>query len=283
MDIYAHVNYFESEYPKLNSSADETFEMAARMGFDGIELRSPREGVPYTIEEAGGLARKHGLKNVSFGGNYDAMVPDAASRAANRDRFIEHIRAAGKIGTRYFNCQTGALFAGEDHSAYAKHGSAAATEAHWDQATEMLRAVGKVAREEGIVICLETHMCYLHDRAHAAKRLLDAVRLDNVKANLDWGNIRCFQEETEQEVFDILKDDIGYVHLKNSWQDSHGKFHGAGLADGSVNTFSHLRALKRLGYKGPLVPEAPRPGDRRWFARQDLAYIRDILSALDWE
>jgi hypothetical protein len=36
----------------------------------------------------------------------------------------------------------------------------------------------------------------------------------------------------------------------------------------------------RIGYQGPICIEAPRGGDREWFARQDLIYLRSLLDEL---
>ncbi len=36
----------------------------------------------------------------------------------------------------------------------------------------------------------------------------------------------------------------------------------------------------QIGYEGPICVEAPRPGDREWYAQQDLAYVRALLADL---
>ena len=43
-----------------------------------------------------------------------------------------------------------------------------------------------------------------------------------------------------------------------------------------------MRLLLAAGYDGPLCIEAPRAGDREWFARQDLAYLKAVLRDLEW-
>ena len=48
-----------------------------------------------------------------------------------------------------------------------------------------------------------------------------------------------------------------------------------------VNGRDGLRRLRDAGYQGPICIEAPRSGDREAYAREDLAYIRSVLRALD--
>ena len=54
----------------------------------------------------------------------------------------------------------------------------------------------------------------------------------------------------------------------------------AQLADGEINTRHLLRLLKKSGYEGPICLEGPRAGDREWFARQDVSYVRKLLVEL---
>ena len=281
MDVYAHVNYFELKYPQLNFSTDRMFELAAEMGYDGIELRAPMEGVPYAMEECAQLAKKYEMKGVTFGGNYNAATDDPAVRAAETKRFIDCVRTAAKIGTRFLNFQTGALRKSgvKDN---VNSGSAIATDRHFEQVADMLRTVGKLALDEGITLCMETHPGYIHDRARATRRLIDLIGLESVKANLDWVNVWALGEETEEETLSILGKDIRYIHLKNGYVEC-GKWVATSLADGHVNTFNYLRTLNNMGYDGLIVPEYPRQGDRRYFARRDLDYIRDVLAALEWD
>lgn len=282
MDVYAHINYFELKYPGLNHTLDEMFELAAEMGYDGIELRAPTKGVAYTMEECAALAGKYGMKGVTFGGNYNAVSDDPAEREAETKRFIACVETAAGMGTKFLNFQTGMLRPQGD-APYWKGGSAVATDAHWNQVADMLRTVGKIALDKGITLCMETHGGYIHDRARAARQLVDMVALDSVKANLDFVNIWVIGDETEEETLKILGDDIKYVHLKGFRRLADGSFLRTSLAEGDINTFNHLRTLKDMGYKGIIVPECPRPGDRLHFARTDLEYVRSILELQQWD
>ena len=54
-----------------------------------------------------------------------------------------------------------------------------------------------------------------------------------------------------------------------------------GLADGAINHREYLRLLRQHGFSGPICIEAPRAGDREWFAQQDIAYLKALLGDLD--
>jgi len=53
-----------------------------------------------------------------------------------------------------------------------------------------------------------------------------------------------------------------------------------GLGDGVINNREFLHILKSKEYQGPFCIEAPRQGDREWFAKQDIAYIRTLLESI---
>ena len=102
-----------------------------------------------------------------------------------------------------------------------------------------------------------------------------------MKVNLDWVNVWLIGEETEQEALDLLGPDIRYVHLKNGRPTGNGDLFPTALSDGIVNTYNHLRDIRRCGFDGIIVPEFSKGGDGRYFARRDLQYLKDVLSALE--
>ena len=51
-----------------------------------------------------------------------------------------------------------------------------------------------------------------------------------------------------------------------------------GLGEGEINHREYVQLLLQHGYTGPICIEAPRSGDREWYAQQDLAYIKTVLA-----
>ena len=78
----------------------------------------------------------------------------------------------------------------------------------------------------------------------------------------------------------VLAGSIHMVHLKNSVPVGEGRM-ATGLADGAINHREYLRLLRQHGFSGPICIEAPRAGDREWFAQQDIAYLKALLGDLD--
>jgi hypothetical protein len=98
------------------------------------------------------------------------------------------------------------------------------------------------------------------------------------------GNIVLHPDgESLEDALEILNGKIYYVHLKNILQLRGEGFAAVGLAEGCIDTRKFLRMLKEQGYRHPICIEAPRLGDRDYFAAGDLAYTRSLLESLDWK
>jgi len=286
--ILLHVNYVEQ-----GQTIEEMCAFAARLGCDGIEFRRERKNVPETREQyLDSIARAYDrfrLREASFGyPAVDLMQPDPAARRKEIEDYAAFIEMAVKrLPVRVLNAFTGPLMNPDKsipYSDYTKHGSFTATDDHYAWAAEGYRELGRVGQELGVRFAFETHMCYLHDVPASTRKLLDMIAHPAVGANLDYVNIFCIPGQPSlEETVAMLSDRIYDVHLKNTCRlDSGGFLRCVGLGDGEVNNRELLRLLKRCGYDGPLCIEAPRPGDREWFGRQDMAYLRTILADLGY-
>jgi sugar phosphate isomerase/epimerase len=283
--IIMHVNYCEQGQTIL-----EICEKAVSWGYDGVEFRSKRTGVEETTEEyldsiAEGV-RKSGLKYVLFGGpGPNLNKPDKSAREAEIQWAINFFRLASeRFKLTVVNTFTGSLMnptPGTPYSEYDKHGSFIATEDQWKWATEF-KELGKLANELGFRFAFETHMNYIHDMPAAAKKLADLIDEPSVGVNLDYGNAVYFPKNPSiKETIKNLGDKLFYAHLKNSINVG-GKRVATSLADGEINHREYLRTLKETGFNGPICIEAPRAGDREWYAQVDLAYFKSVMKDLGW-
>ena len=71
------------------------------------------------------------------------------------------------------------------------------------------------------------------------------------------------------------------VHLKNAHAinvGDHTVMVKCPLGEGMINNREFLRLLREDGFDGPICIEAPRQGDREWFAQQDIHYLKSVLS-----
>ncbi len=286
--IIMHVNYCEQ-----GQTIDEMCAKAVGWGYDGIEFRRTRPAVGEApesyLDSIAVSAQRHGLKYVLFGSPGPNLNDPDPARRATEVAAAEHFyrMAAARFPLTVCNTFTGSL-TNPDKSipghAYDQHGSAAATAATWEWAVEGFRHLGAVAAELGFRLAFETHMNYLHDLPAACDKLVQMIGSPAVGINLDYGNTVYFRNPPSvTKVIAEMGERIFYVHLKNSLPLPDGRRFPTGLGEGAINHREYLKALQAAGYNGPLGVEAPRPGDREWYARQDLAYIRSVLAEIGWQ
>jgi len=284
--IIMHVNYCEQ-----GQTVEEICRKAAGWGFDGVEFRRKRTGVEETTEEYLDALEKgvqaSGLEQVLFGYPGPLLVKeDAGEREREVEEAIAFYRhVADRFGVSTVNLLTGPLH-NPDKSIpyfdYTKHGSFVATDEQWEWQIKGCRDMADGLEDVDIRFGFETHMAYLHDTVDAVKKLTDAIDRPSIGANLDYGNIISFKQHPSlEEAVKELGDRIHYIHLKNSapLRGAPGRLATA-LGEGEVNNREFLRLLMEIGYEGPLCIEAPRPGDREWYAQQDLAYLESLLADL---
>ena len=286
LPIIMHVNYCEQ-----GQTIPEMCRRAVAWGYDGIEFRRTRRGVEETPEEyldaVANCAQAAGLEYVLFGGpGLELMADDEAARRAQIEEGVRFYElAAERVKLTVCNVMAGVLRSPDSsvsYSAYDKNGSGAATDDHYRWAAEGYRELGALAADLGFKMAFETHMGYLHDLPGPTRKLLDMIDSPAVGANLDYGNMAYFpQPPALAEVISTLEGCIYMAHLKNSLPAGNTR-NAVGLGDGSINNREFMLLLKASGFAGPLCIEAPRPGDREWFAQQDIAYLRSVLRDMEW-
>jgi sugar phosphate isomerase/epimerase len=162
---------------------------------------------------------------------------------------------------------------------YEYHGSYVAGEDQWKWAVEGYKVVGDAVAKLDLQLAYETHMGYLHDMPEPVKKLVDLIGRPSIGVNLDYGNIIYLKNAPSlKDTIEGLGKRIFYCHLKNSAPLPTGGRLPTSLADGEINHREYLALLKKIRFDGPIGIEAPRPGDREWFAKQDLAYIRSVMA-----
>ena len=282
--IIMHVNYCEQ-----GQTVREICKKAAAWGFDGVEFRRKRTGVEETTEdyldelEAGVAAS--GLEHVLFGYPGPLLVKeDAGEREREVEQAVAFYRhVSERFGVKTVNLLTGALRNPDGavpYFDYTSHGSFVATQEQWDWQVEGCRQMADALADVDIRFGFETHMVYLHDTIGAATRLVELIDRPSIGVNLDYANMLEFEEKPSlEEAVTGLGALIHYVHLKNSapLRGGGGRVPTA-LSEGEISNRQFVRLLMQIGYEGPICVEAPRPGDREWYARQDLAYLRAVLA-----
>lgn len=282
-DIIMHVNYCEQ-----GQTVEEICQKAVDWGFDGVEFRRKRTKVNESVEEYIGAiekgVKKTGLKTVIFGGpGANLADPDPLVRENEITEMMNFFKLASKsFKLTVCNTMAGPLLNPDKtipYSDYDKQGSSIATEQQWKWATEGFKTLGEMAEELKFKFAFEAHMGYIHDLPQAAGKLANLIDLPSVGVNLDYGNTVYFKEiPSLADAIKGLKDKLYYVHLKNSLGLRDGSRLPTGLGEGEINHREYIKLLKENNYRGPVCIEAPRGGDREWYAKQDIAYIKSVIN-----
>ena len=123
-------------------------------------------------------------------------------------------------------------------------------------------------------IALETHNSYLHDLPNACQKLMDMTGHEAVGINYDHGNIAINKNGCSiKEVFDVIGDNIYYVHLKNLLIFRDGVYMVTHLEAGHIDTSEILTRLRNQGYEGIITVEYACPGDGFIAAQRDKDYV----------
>lgn len=284
--VLLHVNFFETKYLETSFSMEAMFQKTRAWGADGIELRlnDGRFSGPDYWNSILAAQEMHPLRVISFVTILKLTAPEAEVRQASVDDWVEALEfLAPRLPLTVLNVQTGRL---EDKGAspheYEKHGSHLQTEALFHTQVEYLKEALCRIDPLGVNIALETHQGFCHDLAKPAAALVDAVASPRIGVLLDYGNMIGFQPVPDLEtVIRTLGRRITSLHLKNSFFAGTRSPLRCGLGDGAINHRLYLELVHgQTGALPPITIEAPRPGDRGYFAIQDLAYIRWLLNEL---
>ena len=288
-----HINYGEigakfGTYGR--NTVDSICKMAAEIGYDGIEFRS---AVPTDvdlsfedyIEEIAKAKKKYGLSEIMFAiGIKECSNPDKEERQKSIERAGEIAKIVNdKCGTTICNTSGKAIkspIASVPGSAYQFHGSAAATKEEWKLTVDSYQQFAKVIEPLGMKFAFETHMNYIHDSPAPARKLVDEIGSPNIGINMDFGNTVYFPTFPDlEETIDLYGDKLFYTHLKNSVKLAGAeRNYPVALSDGMINHKIYFTKLKEIGFSGPVGIEAPRPGDRKWFAKQDFDYAKELYN-----
>lgn len=292
--VIMHVNYGEVSFDSFGrNTVDDICRMAAELGFDGIEFRSapPKEFKEMPFEDfmdqiAKGV-KEYGIRMPLFSiGLAQSAVEDKELRDAEVEKVLAQTRKIHDMfGTTLFNtCGTAIKSTDPAVPATAMecHGSAVATQEQWDRTVETYQKLAKGLEPMGIKFAFETHMKYIHDTPAAAKKLVDLIDSPSIGINMDYGNTVYFPGvPSVEEAIDIYGDKLFYTHLKNSVAKPGGGRTPIALCHGEINHRRYLKKLKDVGFDGPIGIEGNRPGDRYWYAQEDLAYYKAVRASIE--
>jgi sugar phosphate isomerase/epimerase len=142
---------------------------------------------------------------------------------------------------------------------------------------DTLAQAGDLAGKKDVTLAFETGQ----ETADLLRQTLDDLKSPHLKVNFDPANMLLYDMGDPIRAVELLAPDIRSVHLKDArrprasgqWGDE------VPLGQGEVNIRKFVEALKKVGYRGPLIVERE-VGDQAARMRDvahGLSYLRDCL------
>lgn len=260
--------------------AEQALKEVKEMGLDGIELTfEAGEFAPgisqKRCKEIRRYAEELGLKIATCATGKYWNLSLASTSSSTRKKAVnftkDYLQSAGWVGAKTCLIIPGAVFVPWDKSQpvipYAKV---------WKLATDSIESLLPTARKAGVTMAIENVWNGFLADPYAMKTFVDQFQSRYVGVYFDIAN--CLLNGFPEHWIEILGKRISAVHVKNfKRQDCAGGLHGFGddLLDGDVNFKVVIRALKKIGYKGPLTAEMIP------FSRGDKLVLPDMELARD--
>ena len=279
-----HINYCEQ-----GQSLPEIFQVATSIGYDGVEFRRYKPGYAKDQREyltkIAELKEKTALPFTFFGGPELITHGEEGKIKESLEGYYQFLEIANELNllstVNLMACRCVDPSVPTDLFHCDAHGYTVKNEHDWDRTVKILQEIADAYPH--VHFAFETHMFYVHDTAKSARMLSDAIGRENVGINLDYGNA-LFYAHTEPlpEAIQIAGEKLFYTHFKSyqPYGKNPGELLPTSLADGCINHREYLRLLKDIKFDGPIGVEAPRPGDRQHFAKEDFEYIMPLIRGM---
>lgn len=153
----------------------------------------------------------------------------------------------------------------------------------FDRALEALRLAAEHARGTGVRLAIETHggVASVGDALHhfssvttridTMRKLLDELPPSEIGMNYDPANLAAVGDAAPERWFELFRDRILLVHLKD-FRDVPGGIVPAACGEGRLDWKSLLPALK--GYNGPALIEYELPSDVEDGLKRSLKFLK---------
>jgi L-ribulose-5-phosphate 3-epimerase len=144
---------------------------------------------------------------------------------------------------------------------------------------DTLAKAGDLARAKGVTLAFETGQ----ETADLLRKTLDDLKSPSIKVNFDPANMLLYDMGDPIRAVEILGPDIRSVHVKDARRPTARGQWGeeVPLGQGEVDVARFVKALKSVGYAGPLIIErevGDQAGRMRDVAR-GLAFLRECLAS----
>jgi hexulose-6-phosphate isomerase len=259
-DMKKSINMWAFPYPD-KWSLEESFQLARRAGFDGIELNFnltgefSAESTDSEIEKIRKLSEKTGI---SISGvcsflywPYSMTHNDPTRREKGIELALKMIRAARLLGTENLLVVPGAVYV-----PWIEDSDPVPNDVCDRRARQAVQRILPVAEEAGVSINIENIFAngFLFSPQEVVE-FVDSFESDHVKVHFDTGNIMHYQ--FPEHWVPILGKRIKNVHFKE-WDKRTQEFNlhtFRTLLDGTTNWPAVMEELDNTGYRGYLTFE----------------------------
>lgn len=274
-------------------SLTEAIELAADIGFDGIELmgRSPHVDPDLSPEEA--ERRREQIDDLglevagiaSYTGKY--LDRDSSGCQETLEDLEHHLELADIFGTDLVRHGPGGPPERE------------ATSEDYEDAAQWMRKAADLAEAHSKQLGVEIHADTIIESAPTAASFVDRIDRENVGVIHDAGNMYVAGEDYAANAISTLDNRVSHVHVKDirrmASSDAAGIFtretkRGAEsfqfrvLGAGDVDHWSVVAALHEIGYTGFLTTECHRPTDDTWsdkrIAEHELSELHRLIETV---
>lgn len=210
-----HASWDEGDDMPRAALASGIVMTGAMLGFPGEDYTTPR-----TIQQTGG-----------FG--------NPATRAERIERLKWGLERTRALGLKDLTLHAGFIPPPDDPGRKAL--------------LDTLAKAGRLAADAGVTLAFETGQ----ETAELLRMTLDELKAPNLKVNFDPANMLLYDMGDPIRAVELLGPDIRSVHVKDARRTRVPGTWGeeVPLGEGEVNLPLFLRALERIGYRGPLVVE----------------------------
>ena len=220
------------QFKHLNTLGIEYFEPR---GIDGKNIAELSDEDVAILKEK---MQKYGIK-VSSIGSPIGKISITDDFEAHKEKLLRVIKTAKALGTKYIRVFS--FFIPKDE----------APEKYTDEVIFRMKEMAKLAEENDIILLHENEKGIYGDIAPRCRKILEAVNSPNLRAVFDPANFVQCGQKVYPEGYELLKDYVVYVHIKDAKEN--GDVVPAGYGLGNVGNV--LGSLKASGYKGFLSLE----------------------------
>lgn len=240
-------------FPK--GTLEETFALAKKSGYDGVELSLDAEGeinlnsTEEDMKKIKAQAEKHGIELYSVATNlhWDYSLTSSNKETADKAKAIikKQIDVASWLG-----CDTVLVVPGAVGVDWLPNGELVDYDVAYARAFEGIKEVSKYAEEKKVSIGLENVGNKLLLSPIELRDFIDKIGSDYVGAYFDVGNI--LRTGYPDQWIRILNKRIKKIHIKDFKKASNSFVN---LMEGNVDFPAVMEALKSIGYDGWITAE----------------------------